>query len=105
MIRCLNTSLTGETPNQPPFGLPDEEVIQLNANYYQQNKNKPVGQVTDEAQDSYQLILETMQRVSEIDLFDPRRFTWLEDKPFWPIVAANTCWHYEEHREIIEKVL
>jgi hypothetical protein len=92
MIRCLNTSLRGETPNQPPFGLPEDEVDQINADFYQQNKNKPIGQVTDEAQDSYQLILNTMQNVSEIDLFDRQRFNWLSGESFWPIVAANTCW-------------
>ena len=105
MIRCLNTSLKGETPNQPPFDLSEEEVNQINADYYQQNKHKPIGQVLDEAQDSYQMILGMMQRVSDDDLFDLRRFDWLEGKPFWPIVAENTCWHYEEHRVIIEKAL
>jgi len=105
MIRCLNTSLNDEIPNQPLIGLLEEEVDQINANYYQQNKHKPIGQVTDEYQDSYQLILETMQTVSENDLFDPQRFDWLDGKPFWPIVAANTCWHYGEHRAIIEKAI
>lgn len=105
MIRCLNTSLQGKTPNKPPFGLPEEEINQFNAEYYQQNKHKPIGQVTDESQDSYQLFLGTLQRVSENDLFDGRRFDWLAGKPFWPIVAANSCWHYEEHRGTIEKAL
>jgi len=49
MIRCLNTSLRGEIPNQPPFGLPEEEVIQINAEYYQRNIRIPIGQVLDEA--------------------------------------------------------
>ena len=94
-----------EIPNQPPFGMHEEVVNQINADYYQQNKHKPIGQVTDESQDSYQLLLDTMQRVSENDLLDPRRFDWLAGKPFWPIVAANTCWHYEEHRVLIENAL
>lgn len=105
MIRCLNTSLHGEIPNQPLFGLPEEEVIQINAEYYQRNIRIPIGQVLDEAQDSYQLILVTMRRVTEYDLFEPRRFDWLAGKPFWPIVAANTCWHYEEHREEFENAI
>ena len=105
MIRCLNRSLKDETPNQPPFGLSEKEVIQINADYYQQNKHKPIGQVTDESHDSYQVILGTMQRVSENDLFDPQRFDWLDGKPIWPIVAANTCWHYEEHRAEFENAL
>ena len=29
MIRCLNASLKGETPIQPPIGLPEEEEIKL----------------------------------------------------------------------------
>lgn len=105
MIRCLNTSLRGDIPNQIPFELSDDEVDQINAAYYQQNKRKPLGQVIDKFQDSYLLILDTVRRASEDDFFDPQRFDWLEGKSFWPIVAANTCWHYQEHRTIIEKAL
>lgn len=68
MIRYLNTSLQGETPNLAPFGLPEEEVNQINVEYYQQNQDKPIGQVLDEAQDSYQMILGRMRRVSDDDL-------------------------------------
>jgi hypothetical protein len=105
MIRCLKTSLRGEVPNQIPYELPDDEVGQINAAYYRRNKRKPLGQVIDESQDSYLLILDTIQRVSEEDLFDPHRFGWLAGKPFWPIVATNTCWHYEQHRTIFENAL
>ena len=105
MIRCLNTSLRGETPIQPPFGLPEEVVDQINAEYYQKNLHKPTGQVRDEAEDSHYVIMQTMDRVTEFDLFDPQRFDWLAGKPFWPIVAANTCWHYKEHRAEFEDAL
>ena len=105
MIRCLNSSLKGETPQHIPFGLPEEEENKINAYYFQQNKHKPIGQVTDEAYDAYQLVIGKIKRVSEDDLFDPRRFDWLAGKPFWPIVASNTCWHYKEHRVTIKNAL
>ena len=49
MIRCLKTALRGETPERLPFDLPDDEVDQINAAYYQRNKRKPLGQVIDES--------------------------------------------------------
>jgi hypothetical protein len=105
MIKCLKTSLSGETVDWPPFGMSAEQVNQINTEWYQRNKRKPLGQVLDESQDSYILVLETIRSVTENDLFKPERFSWLEGKPFWPIIAANTCWHYKEHRHIFEKLL
>jgi hypothetical protein len=35
------------------------------------------------------------------DDFDPHRFPCRNGEPLWKTVAANTWWHYEEHRQSI----
>jgi hypothetical protein len=39
--------------------------------------------------------------LSEAELTDPQHFAWREGDPLWHMVAANTWWHYKEHRETI----
>jgi hypothetical protein len=105
MLGWLEALQSGGTPDRPPFGLSDEIVNQINANYFRANKHKPLNQVLDEYRASYKKALQGIQAASEADLFDVGRFEWLESKAFWPVVAANTCWHYEEHYEELEKWL
>jgi hypothetical protein len=83
----------------------EEQVNQINTEWHLKNKRKSLGQVMDESQDSYKVVMDTIRRVTENDLFNPERFIWLEGKPFWPIVAKNTCWHYKEHREVFEQLV
>lgn len=105
MIDWLQVSLQGEVPDRPAFGLSNEVINQINEQYFLENANKTLEQVLDESQTSYRMVLETLQMVTEDDLFNQNRFAWLEGNPFWPIVAANTCWHYAEHGEVLERWL
>ena len=45
---------------------------------------------------------QAVHAMTEIDLFDGSRFAWRNGDPLWHMVAANTWWHYKEHREQIE---
>jgi hypothetical protein len=105
MIRCLNNSLRGRVPERPPFGLSEDQVHQTNIEYYQKNRRKSLGHVLDESQDSFELVLQRIRLTKDSDLFDPGRFIWLEGRPFWPIITANTSCHYKEHRLILQKLL
>ncbi len=105
MIGWLQTAQRDETPERPPFGLGDQVVDQINAGFYQANRDKTLEQVMDEFSASYRETMDLVRNAPEADLFDPQRFQWLEGQAFWPIVAANTCWHYEEHRLAIEQWL
>lgn len=105
MIRCLKHSLRGKVPERIPFGMSENQVHQTNIEYFQKNRRKPMGHVLDESQDSFELVLQTIRLANDSDLFDPGRFDWLEGHPFWPIIAANTCYHYKEHRLILQNLL
>ena len=56
-------------------------------------------------QNSFQKTLKAVQALTEQDLIDPQRFEWREGDPLWHMVAANTWWHYKEHRETISRWL
>jgi hypothetical protein len=50
---------------------------------------------------SHQAAFNTVAALTEQDLVDPQRFLWRNGDPMWHMVAANTWWHYKEHREAI----
>jgi hypothetical protein len=102
MIAWFEALQHGERPDRPPFGLSNEAVDQMNEAFYRENQARPLAQVQAESRRSHEQVLQTVQSATDVDLFDAKRFQWLEGNAFWPIVAANTCWHYQEHREALE---
>jgi len=89
----------GEVPNSPQTAA---EIDQLNAETFMFNMNRPLDQVWDEFMDSFQKALGAVEGTDEADLLDPQRFVWRKGRPLWWLAAANTYWHYDEHREEIE---
>jgi len=65
------------------------------------NKDTHLPEVISNFHSSYQITLEPVDEISEEDLINPDRFEWREGKPLSVIVAANTYWHYADHREQI----
>ncbi|UCH58755.1 MAG: ClbS/DfsB family four-helix bundle protein [Anaerolineales bacterium] len=97
----VQTSLRGETPDRPAPGESWEELDALNENMHQAHKDRPLEEVLQGFHDSHQQVLEMVNGLSEDDLLDPQRFAWRQGDPLWHLVAANTWWHYQEHRETI----
>jgi hypothetical protein len=99
MVMWAGRYLAGESPL-----LPDgpEDVDRLNAEIYEQHKDRPLEQIVDRFRLSYPQALQVAEETSVDDLFDPERFAARGGQPLWIMVAANTVWHYQEHREEIE---
>jgi len=97
MIRWIGSHLRGEPPDVPlPW-----DVERMNAETYAQVKDKPLAEVLEEFHQSYQAALLLAESLSEGQLQTEYTDTWPMG-PLWLGVAANTCWHYKEHREDIE---
>jgi hypothetical protein len=101
MVQWIEESLRGETPERPAPGMTWDDMDRLNEQIYLANKDRPLHEVLAEFHNSYQQSLKAVEALSEDDLIDPDRFAWREGDPLWQMVAANTWWHYKEHRESI----
>jgi len=99
MVGWVEQSLRGEVPQRPVTG--DDWVDQLNARLYAESVEKSLAEVQEDFAASYRQTLALVERVDEDDLFDPERFRWRDGSPLWQMVAANTNWHYQDHREAI----
>ena len=84
---------------EPTISGPDnvEEMDALNAQFYQQNKARPLDEVLADFRTSYQHIMEIVQAMPEDDLMNPDRFTWSQGEPLWQAIAGDTYEHYQEH--------
>lgn len=102
MIGWVEQSLRGEEPQRPVTG--DDWVDRLNARLYEENADRPLDEVLEEFAGSYQEALALVERLEEDDLFDPERFPWRDGSPLWQMVAANTNWHYKDHRQAIADI-
>lgn len=102
MIQWINESLAGVVPQRPAPGMNWEDLDGLNEMIYQANKDRQLDDVMAASQDSYVRALELVQSLSEDDLFNGNRFAWRKGDPLWHMVAANTWWHYREHRLQVE---
>lgn len=102
MVRWVEESLRGEVPERPAPGMTWDDLDGLNAQIYADNKDKALDEVLADFWASHQRASKLVQAMAEEDLLDPERFEWRRGDPMWHLVAANTWWHYKEHRETID---
>jgi hypothetical protein len=102
LIAWTEALLRGETPDRPA---PDESWDDLDAYneaLYRRHKDEPLGDVLERFQRSHREVYTLVEGLSEEELLDAEHFAWRKGDPLWHMVAANTWWHYKEHRESIE---
>jgi hypothetical protein len=76
----------------------------MNAETYAQVKDKPLAEVLEEFRHSYWDTLALAESLNEEQLQTVYADTWPMG-PLWLGVAANTNFHYKEHRTDIQKWL
>ena len=82
-----------------------EEMDALNAQFYQENKSRPLDEVLTDFRTTHQHIMDTVQAMPEEDLMSPHRFAWSQGKPLWHFIAGDTFEHYQEHLAQIQEWL
>ena len=102
MIQWIDESLTGIVPQRPAQDMTWDDLDRLNEQTYLANKDRALDEVMSASKESYSRSLDLIQNLTDEDLFDGARFAWREGDPLWHMVAANTWWHYKEHREQVE---
>jgi hypothetical protein len=92
---------------EPAISGPDnvEEMDALNAQFYLENKSRPLDEVLTDFRTTHQQIMDIIQVMREEDLISPQRFAWTQGSPLWQLVAGDTYEHYQEHRKQIQEWL
>ena len=82
-----------------------EEMDAINAQFYQENKSRPLDEVLADFRTTHQQIFNIVQAMPENDLISPHRFAWSQGKPLWHLIAGDTFEHYQEHLAQIQEWL
>jgi hypothetical protein len=104
LLTWLDAAVRNE---EPTISGPDsvEEMDAFNAQFYQENKSRPLDEVLTDFRTTHQQIMDIVQAMPEDDLISPHRFAWSQGKPLWHLVAGDTYEHYREHLAQIQEWL
>lgn len=98
----LQAVLNGTEPPEPAPGCETEDEI--NAYFYQRDKDLPLAEVLAEFCASYQRVLAATHALSWETLNKP--FPWFDNSaPMGAYTLGNTTGHYELHGELIQRWL
>ena len=96
LVTILYAIERGATPPQAVHI--QAEVDKVNAESYAEQRDRPLDRVLADFHGVHKQLLKRLDAVKESDLFDPKRFKWMEGEPLAKLVAGDTFEHYAEHR-------
>jgi hypothetical protein len=83
----------------------DEETNQINAEFYEKNRNRPVSDVLADSRATLDRLEAATLALPEADLFDKARYPWLEGYALADVIFGAADHLYEEHVPGIEAFL
>ena len=101
MVSWLEDALKGLEPQMLPPGKTWDDLDEINQDSFRENQDRDLDEVLEAYHAHYPIALASVQTVPENALMDPGMYPWRRGTPLWEMVAANTSWHYREHREAI----
>jgi uncharacterized protein (TIGR03083 family) len=78
-------------------GTEEEQMHRLNAQWFEENKERPLDQVLDDFREAFMRAVETISSLSQAEIFDPNYFLARSGSPLLSLIAGDTYAHYEEH--------
>ena len=99
LVTLLWQAERGRNPTTAHFG--KTSIDELNNKWYLSMKNRALSQILS---DFHGVRKQTERRVMALtnnDLTNPKRFTWLAEKPLWVWIANDSYDHEKEHHENI----
>lgn len=98
----LHAGLHHTAPAPPPWPAEFDEddpagVEQINAWFDQANRDRPLGAVLRESEETWQQMADLVRALPEADLLDAHRFAWLGGAPLGPTVLNASFGHLHEH--------
>jgi hypothetical protein len=80
----------------------NENLDEINAGAYAVHHDKPLGDVLAWEQQQYRALLSTAESATEMELFNPHRFSWLGGRGFFEVFEDNSSGHYTEHMPALQ---
>jgi hypothetical protein len=98
-LHLIEATKRGEEPQDIP---PDMSLDAINEQFYQESKQRSLGEVLDDFRSTYRQVDDWVNALSEEEL---HKSPWPGSAPLWGYVAGNIYEHYEEHSRPIQEWL
>ena len=102
LVEWLNIVERGEVPQQLPPGMTWDDLDRWNEQTFEENHERELKEVLADFDHFADEVVQTVEAIPEDLLMRADSLVWRSGSPLWEMVAANTFWHYPEHRETIK---
>jgi hypothetical protein len=92
----------GEVPQQLPPGMTWDDLDRWNEQTFEENRKRELKEVLADFNRFAEEVVQVVEAIPEDLLMGADSLAWRSGSPLWEMVAANTFWHYPEHREAIK---
>jgi hypothetical protein len=98
LIDWLEAARRGEPPEIPEPGATWDDVDRLNERTFEENRDRPLGDVLSDSRHSFARLIATVEGFSDVELSDPDAFPGFDVRPLWRRIAAGPGYgHYQAH--------
>jgi hypothetical protein len=104
-LEWYQTGLRGEMPFLPAEGFNWAQLPALNNRIFEDNRECPLEEILKACRASYQVMLKTVQEISEADLFGPGRYAWTKKNTLAAYFIGATSSHYNWARKEVRQCL
>jgi hypothetical protein len=103
LLDRLGMVMTGQPPLYPVMNSWDD-VHRFNAQVYAENKDRPLTSVIIEFRSLYRGVMTALEALTDNQLSQSYSYDWADDRiTLEQLIRANTCEHYREHCNNIER--
>ena len=102
MVEWLDAVKRGDVPRQLPPGMTWDDLDRWNEQTFEENRERELAEVLDDFNHFAEEVVQVVEAIPEDLLMRADSLEWRSGSPLWELVAANTYWHYPEHRETIK---
>jgi len=102
MVEWLGVVETGDEPRQLPPGMTWDDLDRWNEQTFEENRRRDLAEVLDNFNHFAKEVVQVVKAIPEDLLMRADSLEWRSGSPLWEMVAANTYWHYPEHRQTIQ---
>jgi hypothetical protein len=74
-----------------------DQIEKINAHLFEKNKNRALDDVLQDFRAAFQRTVETVEALTEQEIFDPDYFPVRDHHPLLNVIAGDTYAHYDEH--------
>lgn len=102
-LRWYETGMKGEKPDMPAKGYRWKDLPELNLKIREAYNNNDFENVKEMLDESYKEVLSLIQKHSDEELFEKKRYKWTGSTSLGAYLISNTSSHYNWAIRIIKK--